>query len=91
MVSPLPPTFQRIVAGDTLKIGGRRVEVLSGDGHAPEQGMRWGPGGKIFLGAGPGVGRNLPQARGGGVGPAVFPPVREPGRGAGEPPGGSGS
>lgn len=37
MVSPLPPTFRRLVAGDELVIGGRRFEVLSGDGHAPEQ------------------------------------------------------
>ncbi len=37
MVSPLPPTFRRLVAGDTLEIGGRAFEVLSGDGHAAEQ------------------------------------------------------
>jgi glyoxylase-like metal-dependent hydrolase (beta-lactamase superfamily II) len=37
MVTPLPPTFQRLVAGDTLRIGGRAFSVLAGDGHAPEQ------------------------------------------------------
>ena len=37
MVTPLPDTFRRLVAGDALTIGGRRFEVLSGDGHAPEQ------------------------------------------------------
>jgi glyoxylase-like metal-dependent hydrolase (beta-lactamase superfamily II) len=37
MVTPLPPTFNRIVAGDTLRIGGRSFAVMSGDGHAPEQ------------------------------------------------------
>ena len=37
MVSPLPPMFSRLVAGDTLVIGGRRFEVMSGDGHAAEQ------------------------------------------------------
>ena len=37
MVAPLPPTFQRIVAGDSLTIGGREFDVLAGDGHAPEQ------------------------------------------------------
>ena len=37
MVSPLPPTFQRLVAGDELKIGDNVFSVLSGDGHAPEQ------------------------------------------------------
>lgn len=37
MVSPLPPTFTRVVAGETLTIGGRQFDVLTGDGHAPEQ------------------------------------------------------
>src|SRR4051812_39340463 len=39
MVTPLPPTFNRIVAGDTLRIGGRNFAVMTGDGHAPEQVM----------------------------------------------------
>src|SRR5580692_6284899 len=37
MVSTLPPTFQRLAAGDRLKIGGRVFDILAGDGHAPEQ------------------------------------------------------
>jgi glyoxylase-like metal-dependent hydrolase (beta-lactamase superfamily II) len=37
MVSPLPLTFFRLVAGERLKIGAREFEILSGDGHAPEQ------------------------------------------------------
>ena len=37
MVRPLPPTFRRLVAGDELTIGSRTFNVLSGDGHAPEQ------------------------------------------------------
>jgi glyoxylase-like metal-dependent hydrolase (beta-lactamase superfamily II) len=37
MVTPLPPTFSRIVAEDILTIGGREFEVLFGDGHAPDQ------------------------------------------------------
>jgi glyoxylase-like metal-dependent hydrolase (beta-lactamase superfamily II) len=37
LVSALEPTFRRIVAGDTLTIGGRKFRLLSGDGHAPEQ------------------------------------------------------
>ncbi len=37
MVSPLPRTFNRIMAGETLEIGGRRFEVLSGAGHSSEQ------------------------------------------------------
>jgi len=37
MVSPLPITFRRLVAGDTLMVGERKFRVLTGDGHAPEQ------------------------------------------------------
>ncbi|MEI2733653.1 MAG: MBL fold metallo-hydrolase [Rhodoblastus sp.] len=51
MVSALPPTFQRIVAGDRLQIGGRTFEVITGDGHAPEQAMLWCAEEKIFLAA----------------------------------------
>ncbi len=51
MVTPLPPVFQRIVAGDTLKIGGRSFEVLTGDGHAPEQAMLYCAEDKLFFGA----------------------------------------
>ncbi len=43
MVAPLPPVFQRIAAGDVLKIGGRRFSVLIGEGHAPEQAMLYCP------------------------------------------------
>lgn len=51
MVTPLPPTFTRVVAGDVLRIGGRAVHVLSGDGHAPEQLMFHCPEAGIFLAA----------------------------------------
>jgi glyoxylase-like metal-dependent hydrolase (beta-lactamase superfamily II) len=51
MVTPLPPTFERIVAGDILKIGGRTFEVLTGDGHAPEQAMLYCADEKLFFGA----------------------------------------
>ncbi len=37
LVQGLPPTFRRLVNGDTLKIGGREFQLISGDGHAPEQ------------------------------------------------------
>lgn len=37
MVSPLPPTFERVVAGDTLTIGKRSFDAHTVDGHAPEQ------------------------------------------------------
>src|SRR5579863_1457691 len=51
MVAPLPPTFDRLVAGDRLMIGGRRFDVLAGDGHAPEQLMLFSPEDGLFLAA----------------------------------------
>jgi glyoxylase-like metal-dependent hydrolase (beta-lactamase superfamily II) len=51
MVAPLPPTFQRIVAGDHIMIGGRRFDVLTGDGHAPEQAMLYCPEDRLFFAA----------------------------------------
>lgn len=51
MVSDLPPTFERIVAGDTVTIGGRTFDVLTGDGHAPEQVMLYCAADRIFLAA----------------------------------------
>lgn len=49
MVEPLPLTFTRLVAGDTLTLGGRDFQVLSGDGHAPEQLMFYCPSENLFL------------------------------------------
>lgn len=37
MVSELPETFTRRVDGDVINLGGRRLEVIGCDGHAPEQ------------------------------------------------------
>ncbi len=51
MVSGLPPTFQRLVAGDTLTIGSRQFDVLSGNGHAPEQLMLYCAADNVFLAA----------------------------------------
>ena len=51
MVSGLPPTFERIVAGDTLQIGSRSFEVLTGNGHAPEQAMLYCAADNVFLAA----------------------------------------
>jgi glyoxylase-like metal-dependent hydrolase (beta-lactamase superfamily II) len=39
MVTGLPRTFRRLVAGETLEIGGRHWAVLTAGGHAPEQVM----------------------------------------------------
>lgn len=49
LVSELPPTFRRIVGGDTLTIGGRDFRILSGDGHAPEQIMLYGEDEGLFM------------------------------------------
>jgi glyoxylase-like metal-dependent hydrolase (beta-lactamase superfamily II) len=51
MVTDLPPTFARIVAGDDLVIGGRTFRAMSGEGHAPEQIMLWCAEEKLFLAA----------------------------------------
>ena len=41
IVSPMPPGFTRIRAGDIITAGGRRWLVRTGDGHAPEHAMLW--------------------------------------------------
>jgi glyoxylase-like metal-dependent hydrolase (beta-lactamase superfamily II) len=50
-VHALPPTFRRMVGGDTLRIGGRDFALLSGDGHAPEQIMLLSQADGLFLAA----------------------------------------
>ena len=51
MVTGLPPTFRRLVAEDTLKLGERIFSVHAGDGHAPEQVMLYCKEEKLFLSA----------------------------------------
>lgn len=51
MVASLPLTFRRLVAGDRLVLAGRVFEVLSSDGHAPEQIMLYSPQDKLLLAA----------------------------------------
>ena len=51
LVTGLPLTFKRLVADDTLKLGGRTFSVLTGDGHAPEQVMLYCAEEKLFLAA----------------------------------------
>jgi glyoxylase-like metal-dependent hydrolase (beta-lactamase superfamily II) len=51
MVATLPPTFDRLVAGDRLAIGQRDFSVLAGDGHAPEQLMLFNREEALFLAA----------------------------------------
>jgi glyoxylase-like metal-dependent hydrolase (beta-lactamase superfamily II) len=49
MITPLPVTFERLVAGDRLGVGSRDFAVLSGDGHAPEQIMLHDAAANIFF------------------------------------------
>lgn len=51
MVAPLPLTFRRLVAGVDLVLGSRRFEVLSGEGHAPEQIMLYSAEDQLLLAA----------------------------------------
>ncbi|HEU0223290.1 MAG TPA: MBL fold metallo-hydrolase [Paracoccaceae bacterium] len=51
IVTPLPGTFRRLVDGDRLTIGEREFEVLTGDGHAPEQVMLHCREAGLFFGA----------------------------------------
>ena len=51
MVHDLPRTFIRLIAGDTLTIGARDFQVLSGGGHAPEQIMLYCRDDGVFLAA----------------------------------------
>ncbi len=39
MVTAMPRTFRRLIAGETMRIGNRDFDVLTGGGHAPEQVM----------------------------------------------------
>ena len=49
MMSPLPRTFRRLIAGETLTIGGRAFDVLTGGGHSPEQVMLHCPADNVLL------------------------------------------
>ena len=51
MLSRLPFTYFRIADGQKLVVGGRAFEVLTGDGHCPEQAMLHLPEENLFLAA----------------------------------------
>lgn len=51
MLTGLPKTFRRVIAGDKLMIGGRSFEVLTGGGHASEQMMLHCPEANLFFAA----------------------------------------
>jgi glyoxylase-like metal-dependent hydrolase (beta-lactamase superfamily II) len=51
MTTGLPNAYHRLVAGETLRIGGRDWEIITGGGHAPEQVMLYCRADAIFLAA----------------------------------------
>jgi glyoxylase-like metal-dependent hydrolase (beta-lactamase superfamily II) len=51
MLTGLPSTFGRLIAGERLRIGRREFSVLSGGGHAPEQLMFYCAAENLFLSA----------------------------------------
>jgi glyoxylase-like metal-dependent hydrolase (beta-lactamase superfamily II) len=51
MLTGLPSTFGRLIAGERLRIGRREFSVLSGGGHAPEQLMFYCGAENLFLSA----------------------------------------
>lgn len=50
-ITGLPPSFERLTHGDTLRMGGRDWRVLTGGGHAPEQAMLWCEADRLLLSA----------------------------------------
>ncbi|MBU6499958.1 MAG: MBL fold metallo-hydrolase [Rhodospirillales bacterium] len=51
MTTGLPPEFAGLVAGETLQVGSRCFDILTGGGHAPEQVMLHDRAAGIFLAA----------------------------------------
>jgi glyoxylase-like metal-dependent hydrolase (beta-lactamase superfamily II) len=51
LVTGLPLDFERLIAGQTLRIGGRVFEILTGGGHSPEQAMLYCAAEKLFFSA----------------------------------------
>jgi len=49
LVGPMPNSFRRVSAGDTLEIDGRRWQVLGGNGHSPEHVCLWCPELNVFI------------------------------------------
>jgi glyoxylase-like metal-dependent hydrolase (beta-lactamase superfamily II) len=49
LVTGLPLQFERLMAGRTLRIGGRVFEVFTGGGHSPEQAMLYCASENLFF------------------------------------------
>ena len=47
----LPPVFHRLMAGQTLRVGERMLDIFTGGGHAPEQATLWDREGSLFFSA----------------------------------------
>jgi glyoxylase-like metal-dependent hydrolase (beta-lactamase superfamily II) len=47
----MPPVFHRLIAGETLELGGRTWRILTGGGHSSEQVMLWCEADRLFLSA----------------------------------------
>lgn len=50
-VTGLPPRYEGLVRGRTLRMGGRDWIILAGGGHSPDQAMLWCPADNLFLSA----------------------------------------
>lgn len=48
-ISPMPDSFRRIVAQETITIGGRYWQVIVGSGHSPEHAALYCPGLKLLI------------------------------------------
>ena len=51
MLSRPPFTYRRVKDGDAMSFGGRRFDVITADGHCPEQVMLYVPEEKLFMAA----------------------------------------
>jgi glyoxylase-like metal-dependent hydrolase (beta-lactamase superfamily II) len=51
MITPLPPTFRRLIAGEKLQIGAREFSVMTAGGHSAEQVMLYCRAERLFFGA----------------------------------------
>ena len=51
LTGPLPFSFRRVMDGETLKLGARVLQVMTGGGHAPEQVMLYCPDSHLLFAA----------------------------------------
>ncbi|MDP2325527.1 MAG: MBL fold metallo-hydrolase, partial [Gammaproteobacteria bacterium] len=49
LVAPLPDSYRRLTAGEQLEIGGRRWQLVGGNGHSPEHLCLWCPELNLFI------------------------------------------